>query len=363
MYCQECGNKQPDIAKFCHNCGKKLSGENEKLSTTIKSTAVLTNVNNDSLPGKNKNTVWALIIVPPIGLVLILIGYAITTFVANQIVLTPSSSTTIDIIKVALGLLGILSMLGIIIGIPIGIVLLKKKRKNKDFEFDPRSGKGNSSVIPEEIKGWNWGAFLLEPLWGLSHSVWLSLLTFVPLVNFIVIIYLGIKGNELAWKKNKWKNVDDFKQTQKKWAIWAPALLGISILLGIIGSFLSSTDQNTQNNTYTTGSINSTEMIINETVQGIKNSVTFPYQINKFITWTDVTAGTDAINYHYTLSGVDYSQLTNAYFKNNLISTVCEDNDVKNLLNKGINAQYSYVAKDANQFYFVSINKYDCSSY
>lgn len=78
------------------------------------------------------------------------------------------------------------------------------------------SGQGglfNSSVpVPEEIKGWNWGAFLLAPFWLLSNRVWIGLLTWVPVVGFWVAIALGVKGNEWAWKSRRWQSIDSFKR-------------------------------------------------------------------------------------------------------------------------------------------------------
>ncbi len=96
------------------------------------------------------------------------------------------------------------------------------------------SGQGglfNLSVpVPEEIKGWNWGAFLLSPFWVLSNRVWIGVLTYVPIVGFWIAIALGIKGNEWAWKSRRWKSIEQFKKHQKKWAI-AGIVLGISVNL------------------------------------------------------------------------------------------------------------------------------------
>ncbi len=79
------------------------------------------------------------------------------------------------------------------------------------------SGMGKDSVVPEEIKGWNWGAFLLNWIWGIGNSTFIALLMFVPLVNFVMIFVLGAKGNEWAWKNRTWRDVEHFKSTQKKW--------------------------------------------------------------------------------------------------------------------------------------------------
>lgn len=79
------------------------------------------------------------------------------------------------------------------------------------------SGMGRTSVVPEDIKGWNWGAFLLNWIWGIGNSTFIALLMFVPLVNVVMMFVLGAKGNEWAWKNRTWRDVAHFKSVQKKW--------------------------------------------------------------------------------------------------------------------------------------------------
>ncbi|GLR04368.1 hypothetical protein GCM10007906_19560 [Vibrio hyugaensis] len=79
------------------------------------------------------------------------------------------------------------------------------------------SGLGKDSVVPPEIKGWNWGAFLLNWIWGIGNSTYIALLMFVPLVNIFMFFILGAKGNEWAWRNRTWRSIEHFKQTQKKW--------------------------------------------------------------------------------------------------------------------------------------------------
>ena len=42
--------------------------------------------------------------------------------------------------------------------------------------MDNTSGLGKSSIVPDEIKGWCWGAFFLGFIWGLSNRTYISLL-------------------------------------------------------------------------------------------------------------------------------------------------------------------------------------------
>jgi len=94
--------------------------------------------------------------------------------------------------------------------------------------------------IPESIKGWNWGAFFLHGIWGLANKTYVALLAFVPVVNVPIMIFLGIKGNELAWKYKKWDSVEHFKAVQRNWNIAgmiAFAIYAIVVLVEFWGIF------------------------------------------------------------------------------------------------------------------------------
>jgi|GEM_PF-1577420 len=100
-----------------------------------------------------------------------------------------------------------------------------------------------SVKVPQEICGWNWGAFWLPGLWCLSNQVWIGLIAWVDL-SFITLpltlgltwpivgVVLGIKGNEWAWKSRHWKSIKDFQNHQRGWAL--VSWLIISILVGLV---------------------------------------------------------------------------------------------------------------------------------
>jgi Cytochrome oxidase complex assembly protein 1 len=74
--------------------------------------------------------------------------------------------------------------------------------------FDPKT-------IPAEINRWNWGAFLLNWIWGIGNQTYIALLALIPGFGFI-----------WSW----------YKRVQRKWAIWGaiiwiavPALFGAGI--------------------------------------------------------------------------------------------------------------------------------------
>ena len=96
------------------------------------------------------------------------------------------------------------------------------------------SGQGKNAVLPPEIKGWAWGAFLIPIFWGIGNRVWIALLCFVPYVGFVMVIVLGIKGNEWAWRSKKWDSVEHFRRTQKTWEKWGWILTIFVFLLPIL---------------------------------------------------------------------------------------------------------------------------------
>ena len=82
--------------------------------------------------------------------------------------------------------------------------------------FDPK-------VIPAEIKRWNWGAFLLNWIWGIGNQTYIALLALIPGFGFIWMLVLGAKGSTWAWRNGRWDSVEHFKRLQRKWAIRAPS--------------------------------------------------------------------------------------------------------------------------------------------
>jgi hypothetical protein len=86
-----------------------------------------------------------------------------------------------------------------------------------------RPGEPESAVagpVESELNKWNWGAFLLGPIWGIGHGVFRSLLTLVPIYGIYEWIMLGRKGNRWAWEARQWDTVESFRATQRKWAMW-----------------------------------------------------------------------------------------------------------------------------------------------
>ena len=90
--------------------------------------------------------------------------------------------------------------------------------------------------VPAGVKGWSWGAFLLNWIWAIGNRTWLGLFAMIPYVGVIFAFWLGFKGREMAWKNKQWDSVEHFNRVQKRWSQWAVGLIFGSILLGILAA-------------------------------------------------------------------------------------------------------------------------------
>jgi hypothetical protein len=93
----------------------------------------------------------------------------------------------------------------------------------------------------QDLSNWNWGAFMFNWLWAICNGIYwpllLILLNFIPYVGpiavFGICVYLGVKGNEMAWNAKTWPSWESFKETQHKWAVAILWVFGISLLITI----------------------------------------------------------------------------------------------------------------------------------
>lgn len=96
------------------------------------------------------------------------------------------------------------------------------------------SGQGKLAALPPQLYGWNWGAFFLTWIWGIGNNTMIAFLTWIPLVNFVMIFMLGAKGNEWAWQNKHWISIAHFKKVQKLWAVWGFILFVFGMLFFLI---------------------------------------------------------------------------------------------------------------------------------
>ena len=120
------------------------------------------------------------------------------------------------------------------------------------------SGTGKNAVFPKELKGLNWGGFLLPVIWGICHKLVIGyilagiLIIFTigehfvnedivlkikianAVIFFLLMILFLINGNKLAWKHRKFQNHEEFKEIQSiwtKWGIWTNVIYIALVLI------------------------------------------------------------------------------------------------------------------------------------
>lgn len=100
------------------------------------------------------------------------------------------------------------------------------------------SGQKEAADIPQEIIWWNWGAFFLTWIWGIRNKTYISFLSMLPVVGFLMMIVLGMKGNEWAWRNKKWEGIEQFQLEQKTWSKWGIRIAILLLALGVFGYIL-----------------------------------------------------------------------------------------------------------------------------
>lgn len=113
--------------------------------------------------------------------------------------------------------------------------IYKSPDANLQKEGENTSGMGKDHPLPDGVKGWSWGAFLLNWIWAIGNKTWIGLLAFLPYIGFIFSIILGFKGREWAWRNKRWESVEHFNRVQKRWSMWGLVLVGI-LVLGILAA-------------------------------------------------------------------------------------------------------------------------------
>lgn len=98
---------------------------------------------------------------------------------------------------------------------------------------------GAAQGIPEGIRGWSWGAFLLNGLWAIGNKTWIGLLAFIPFLGIIIAFALGFKGREWAWKNKRWESIEHFNHVQRLWSLWGLAIVAGAFVIGIVTGVLA----------------------------------------------------------------------------------------------------------------------------
>lgn len=191
---------------------------------------------------RNKKVGVLWLIVPFITLFVTLSLWAVAMFVFGRLGIVGASAATdvnqtiLRLINVFLGLVGVIAVIGILVGVPIGIFYLIRKPEENDVNrlrtLPVYAGLTTEQI--EYISKWSWGAFLGGIIWPLGNGLWLwALLRIIPLVGLYAWIKMSLSGRQMSWEKGGWKSFDQFKKRQQIVAAvaWALFVLGIFLVL------------------------------------------------------------------------------------------------------------------------------------
>jgi hypothetical protein len=157
-----------------------------------------------------------LIIMPGVLLVTTLAAYAISSFVMMALMSSIDGLAIVRIIRIILSVMGIVSIGGVFIGIPLGIYFVTRKEPERDAQL--RKLPRFSTLSDAEFKAvtsWSIFSFVNPLVWALGNKMWLwALGTFVPFWNIYVWLRLSIDGKALVWERSEW-TVESFKKRQK----------------------------------------------------------------------------------------------------------------------------------------------------
>lgn len=145
----------------------------------------------------------------------------------------------------------------------------------EQFSGYPRQQGYSYDQVPHELQGkFNWGAFLLNWIWGLNHKAYITLITLgisivttiinlasrptpsamssstvaassglglfgslLGLVNLGLCIFYGVKGYEWAWQSGRFATPEECKKCQATWGWWGLGVILFCCVCGVIAMF------------------------------------------------------------------------------------------------------------------------------
>lgn len=263
--CPYCGAEVPLEAKKCRYCGEWLvTQEKDKPKASFHCSAIIEGIIALIIVIAMFTTSFENAIIPIIILYLALHLYFLPSLIADK------KRTQYTGAILALNLL-----LGLTVIVWIGCLvwaialpdLSKNVTENKDRDNNKTSNYLNVIVddfhknfkpspkakdIPVEIQGkFNWGAFLLNWIWGIGNKSYQTLWCLIPFVGFVWTFVCGFKGNEWAWRNNKYSDIEKFNKVQKNWSIASIIIASILLLASLLTFVLFvNTSNNSTGQTY-----------------------------------------------------------------------------------------------------------------
>ncbi|MGL5085850.1 MAG: hypothetical protein ACRC68_09085 [Clostridium sp.] len=98
--------------------------------------------------------------------------------------------------------------------------------------------------LPQELQGWNWGAFILTWIWGVTHNSFNTLVVFIPYIGWLYGFMCGYKGSEWLWNSRDWNSVEECQEEIRRWNKYGFIALIVCVFIipvlfvGCVGSLL-----------------------------------------------------------------------------------------------------------------------------
>lgn len=111
---------------------------------------------------------------------------------------------------------------------------MEYNQDNNNFTPSDLNIQKNSYGTPDEIKKWNWGAFMFNIFWGVGNKSYLPLLCLIPLFNIVWVFVCGAKGNKWAWENGNYSDVQRFLKIQQTWNRAGLAAFLITLIIIVV---------------------------------------------------------------------------------------------------------------------------------
>ena len=85
---------------------------------------------------------------------------------------------------------------------------------------------------------WNWGAFMLNWVFGFANKAWLCFLCFVPLLHIVWIFVCGARAERWAWESGMFENGAAFRTTMRTWNRAGLLLFIVTIVVVVLYAVL-----------------------------------------------------------------------------------------------------------------------------
>jgi len=166
-----------------------------------------------------KNLGILLIVFPVPLLIATLAAFAVFSFVIGSMASSgdvTNLAAMAAIVRVVLGFVGVIAVLGMLVGIPVGIYLVISA--NRGTIGSKRQDPKFASLSDEDfnfVTGASLGAFLSPFVWAIANGLYLdALLSLVPFYGIYEWIKLTVYGKRMSWETGKFATVAAFRKRQ-----------------------------------------------------------------------------------------------------------------------------------------------------